>query len=152
MASEVRSFTVTVPAGTTAAAPFTLDCSFPPRQVDGIEIIVPPGPNGVLGFNIANSDVTVIPYDSDGWIIASDEKIAWQLDGYINSGSWQINAYNTGTLPHTFYVRFLLSTVGQSASAGVTAPLDAIALSNPGPPSSGDFTLSALQPATSLSG
>ena len=140
MAREIRSYTVTVPPGTTAAAPYELDCSFPPRQVDAVEIIVPPGPNGVLGFHLANSGVIVIPYASDRWIIAADEKIIWPLDGQIDSGSWQVFAYNTGTLSHTFYVRFLLSLVQTGPGAGPVAPLDAVALSQPPSSAAADLT------------
>lgn len=109
MAAEIRQFTVTVPAGTTAGAPIRASTSFPARVVDAIEIIVPPGPNGNVGFKIANSGVAVIPYDSDTWVVTNDEKIVWPLSGYITSGDWQVFAYNTGTQDHAFYIRFLLS-------------------------------------------
>ena len=125
MSAEIRSYTISVPAGTPIAAPVEVDCTFPPRAVDRVEIIVPPGPNGVLGFYIANSGVQVIPYDSDDWIISNDEKIVWDLDSQITSGSWQVFAYNTGVNNHTFYVRFLLSLIPDSTNTtDVSQPLD----------------------------
>lgn len=109
MSREIRQYTAVIPANTPIAAPVFTDMSFPPRQVDTVEIIVPPGPSGLIGFAIQNSGVTVIPYGSDQWIITANEKIAWPLDGYINSGSWGLLGYNTGSQAHAVYVRFLLS-------------------------------------------
>ena len=109
MSREVRAFTFLVPAGTPSSAPVSMSMAFPPRTVDVIEIVIPPGPSGVVGFAIQNSGVTVIPYESDDWIVGNNEKITWPLDGYINSGSWQIIGYNTGINDHAVYVRFQLS-------------------------------------------
>lgn len=111
MATEIRSFGCTVPANTPASAPVAFDTSFPPRIVQGIEIIVPPGPSGLVGFAVQNSGVTVIPYDSDPWIITAAEKIAWPLEAQIDSGAWSLLAYNTGANDHTVYVRYLLAPV-----------------------------------------
>lgn len=115
MAFEVRSYTLTVPTGTLPAAPFTLDVSFPPRNVDAVQVIVPPGPSGLVGWRILNSRVPVIPYGSDPWIITAGEIITWPLSGQITSGSWQVQGYNTGTVDHSVYFRFLLSLVAGKA-------------------------------------
>lgn len=129
MSDEIRSYTCLVPAGTPATAPVSFDLTFPSREVDTLEIVIPPGPSGFVGFAVQNSGLTVIPYDSDSWIISSNEKIVWPLHGYINSGSWQIQAYNTGVNDHAIYVRFLLSLVGATASAPMVQPIDADLLS-----------------------
>lgn len=131
MANEIRQFSLLVPAGTIAAAPAVLDVTFPPRNVVGIEVTVPPGSNGTVGWQIQNSGLPVIPYASDDWIVANDEAISWTLDGYIDSGSWQLAGYNNGTNDHTVYFRFLLDYL--TATAGVTpAPIPAAALSPTG--------------------
>lgn len=109
MAREIRAYGLTVPAGTLATAPVSKDMSFPPREVDSVEIVIPPGPNGTVGFALQNSHVTVIPYGSDEWIISNNEIMTWPLDGYIDSGDWQLVAWNNGTFDHSIYVRFLLS-------------------------------------------
>ena len=123
MASEVRAFTLTIPAGTPSTAPIITDVSFPPRRVDGIEIIVPSGPSGLVGFAVLNSGVRVIPYQSDPWIITSGESINWPLERQIDSGSWQVAGYNTGVNQHQIFFRFLLSLVG-SPAAPATIPFD----------------------------
>lgn len=130
MAQEIRQYTLVIPAGTQPGAPVTLDMGMPAREVQGLEIIVPAGPNGLVGFKITNSGLPVIPYDSDEWIITSGEVISWPLSGYITSGAWEISGYNTGTLDHAVYVRFLLTLPptpgGPVASAG--AVLDTTSL------------------------
>lgn len=112
MAVEVRAYTLTIPAGTTADAPVVEDCSFPPRVVDAIQVIVPPGSSGLVGWCVMNSRVRVIPYDSDLWIVTAGESISWPLERQITSGSWQVAGYNTGIVDHKVYFRFLLSLVG----------------------------------------
>lgn len=124
MAVEIRTFDFTIPAGTPIGAPVVLDCSFPPRIVDVIEVIVPPGPNGQVGFQVLNSQVPVIPYSAANWIVTSNEKIVWPLDNFINSGSWQVRGYNTGTQDHTVYFRFLVDLV--PAANPPTAPTLAV--------------------------
>lgn len=111
MATEVRVFTLTIPAGTTPAAPTVLDVSFPPRQVDAIQVVVPAGQSGLVGWCVMNSNLRVIPYQSDDWIVTSGESITWPLEGQIDSGSWQVAGYNSGALDHSVYFRFLLSPI-----------------------------------------
>lgn len=111
MSDEIRAFTLTVPAGTPSTAPTVLDVSFPPRIVDAVQVIVPPGPSGFVGWCIMNSRVRVIPYASDPWIITAGESITWPLTRQITSGSWQVAGYNTGVNDHSVYFRFLLSLV-----------------------------------------
>lgn len=115
MAEQVRSYTLTIPAGTTANAPAVLDLKLPPIIVDAIQVIVPPGPSGVVGWAVLNSGVRLIPYASDLWIVTAGESISWPLSDQITSGSWQVTGYNTGSFDHSIYFRFLLSLVGDAA-------------------------------------
>ncbi len=131
MAREIRQFTAVIPAGTLQSAPFRKDMSFPPRQVDTVEIRVPPGPSGLVGFALQNSGLTVIPYNSDEFIVTAADSITWALDGQITSGSWQLLGYNTGTNDHAVYVRFLLSLTGAKTPPAVPM-IDNDALSNLG--------------------
>lgn len=109
MADEIRQYTATIPANTPSTAPVTTAMTMPPREVIRVEIIVPPGVSGLVGFALQMSGVTVIPYQSDKWIVTADEKIVWDLQGYPDSGDWQLIGYNTGTLDHSIMVRFLLN-------------------------------------------
>lgn len=124
MATEIRAYTLTIPAGTTAAAPLVQDCTFPPRRVDAVQVIVPPGPSGLVGWCVMNSRVRVIPYDSDPWIITAGESITWPLERQVNSGSWQVAGYNTGTVDHKVYFRFLVSLLGTPAASNLPQAID----------------------------
>lgn len=120
MASEIRDYVFTIPAGTLDTAPATLDVSFPARVVDTLEVMVPPGPNGNMGFALQNSGVQIIPVN-DSWIIANGTTLVWPLNGYITSGSWQLSGYNTGAFDHTIYVRFLLELIAATPAGSAPA-------------------------------
>ncbi len=122
MADEIRAFACLIPAGTPIAAPVVIPMVFPPRTVDSIEIRIPPGPNGTVGFAIAAAGQPIIPLNAGQWIIANNDTISWPLSGFLNSGAWQLRAYNAGIYPHTLYVRFLLTQIGVTAP-GALAPI-----------------------------
>lgn len=108
MADEIRQFTATIPAGTVQALPFTKKMPMPWRIVDRLEITVPPGGSGLVGFYIAVAGVRIIPYDSDPYIVTADERMIWDLYNYPDSGDWSLGGYNTGTIDHSVFVRFLV--------------------------------------------
>lgn len=124
MATEIRAFTLSIPAGTTSAAPVVLDVSFPPRRVDGVQVVVPSGPSGLVGWCVMNSRVRVIPYQSDQWIITAGESISWPLERQVDSGSWQVAGYNTGLNAHSIYFRFLLSLTTSGPASSVPQTID----------------------------
>lgn len=111
MAVEVRSFSPVIPAGTPVSAGWSADLSFPARVVDRIQVRVPPGPRGAVGFAIGSAGTSIIPYNPGEWIITDDESIDWPLEGQFDSGAWTLFAYNLGRQDHTIYIRFLLSLV-----------------------------------------
>lgn len=109
MAREVRSFAVTVPAGTPQATPQVTQLSMPPREVVEVEVLVPPGPRGEVGFRIGSSGTQLLPVNVGQWTVTDDEVIHWPLEGQHDSGSWEFTAYNTGLFAHTITVRFLVT-------------------------------------------
>jgi hypothetical protein len=132
MANEVRSFQATFPAGTALATPLTVNMGFPPRTVETLEIIVPPGPSGLMGFRITMGGTSVIPIQPNTWLVTDDDKITWKLDGLPNSGAWQIQGYNTDEYDHSVYLRWLVDQVGGAAS-GTTVPPVTLGDLNPAP-------------------
>lgn len=116
MAREIYEFPVTIPAGTPQAAPQKTDLTMPTRVVDTIEVLVPPGPRGEVGFQLASKGVAFIPRNTQNYIVTDDERIEWPVEGMMDSGAWQLIAYNTGQFAHTVYVRFLVQVSGQTAS------------------------------------
>ena len=153
MAREVYEFQITVPAGTAQSSPQTSPMTMPPRVVEQLEVLVPPGPGGEVGFAIGSSGGQVIPRNAGTYVISDDEKITWPLDGMIDSGAWQLVAYNTGRYDHTLYVRFLVDLVG--AQPATSAPLDTSQLAGQAPaapvgavPPLGTITPPTLAPPT----
>lgn len=129
MARDIRTFTATIPAGTAQATPVTVALAMPPRIVRHIDIRVPPGPSGLMGFALAAAGVPILPSNAGGWIITDDEAISWDVAGQITSGAWQLIGYNTGTQPHSIYLRFLLDVIGADTPAPLPDMLSAQALS-----------------------
>lgn len=123
MAAEIRNFRVAVPAGTLQANPQVTDLAMPAREVRSVRIRIPPGPAGLVGFALASAGTPVIPWGAGQWIVADDEVIDWPLEGQIDSGAWQLIAYNTGVFAHTLYVTFLLDLPGQRNGLALVAPL-----------------------------
>ena len=109
MAIEVRKFAITVLTGSTPGNPQISSLKMVARQVDEVEVRVPPGPRGEVGFALGLSGVAVIPIQIGQYIVTDNEVISWKLEQYPESGDWQLFAYNTGTFNHTLEVRFLLN-------------------------------------------
>lgn len=111
MADEVRRFTATIPAGTPIITPVVIDISFPPRTVRTIDWRVPPGPTGTMGWRLSMGGVQVLPTRSDQWVIEDDHADTFVVDGYPDSGAWQVTGYNTGVNPHSVYLTFHLDLI-----------------------------------------
>ena len=129
MADEVLSFEITIPVGSSRAAPVTFQMQQPSRRVESIEVDVPSGPNGNTGFQIASSGVPVIPHNLGAWIVPNAQHFVWASAIWPSSGDWQLIAYNTGLYPHTLWVRFNVNAITQAAAAAPVPP-DLSALSS----------------------
>ena len=151
MTTRVYAFSVTVPAGTVQAAPLTQSLSFDPAVVSQVEVVVPPGPLGNVGWFIGAAGQQVIPREQGSWIVTDDEVVKWPVSGLHDSGSWQITAYNTGSHDHTLSVRFLTVPVADAGqNSGATGPLPPDAISNPGSIGTGGDTTPLPPPDQSI--
>lgn len=129
MADEVHGFAVTVPAGTKVTAPLSFSLSMPlGREVERIEVDVPPGPRGEVGWQIAQGGVQLYPFETGAYVITDGREVAWDVAGGVDSGAWQMIAYNTGNFNHTLQVRFLTRLSGAPAPAEQFVPLPVDAL------------------------
>lgn len=129
MAVEVRTFQCLIPAGTLITAPVTVSLAMPARIVRTIQVVVPRGPSGLMGFAFGSASQNVIPYNNGAWIVTDDEKLSWDIDEQIDSGAWQLRGYNTGQYDHTVYVRFLLDLVQRQQTTPVLTLVSNDALS-----------------------
>ena len=151
MTTRVYAFSVTIPAGTQQAAPLTHDLSFDAAVVSQVEVVVPPGPLGNVGWFIGAAGQQVIPRESGSWIVTDDEVVKWPVSGLHDSGSWQITAYNTGSHDHTLSVRFLTVPVADAGQGGGgTAPIPTGDISNPGVDNTGGVGSSLPPPDQSI--
>jgi len=109
MAQRIEAFAVTVPAGTAILTPQTTALAFNRGIVEGLEILVPPGPSGLVGFAVVHSGDVVIPYDRTQWVIADSEVLKWPLQGFPTGSAWSLRAYNLDVYAHTLYIRVLVN-------------------------------------------
>lgn len=115
---ELYIFHVVVPAGTTKAGAQTFNLSMPPRAVVEIEILIPPGPRGEVGFKIAQAGAQILPSVAGDFVVTDDETIHWPVEGANTSGAWQVIAYNTGGFAHTLEFRFQVNLAATAAGPG----------------------------------
>lgn len=107
-ATTVRAPTLLVPAGTTKAAPVST-ILYPTRAaIIQLEVLIPPGPSGFVGFQLWHSSAQVLPDDAGNWIVADDEVIRWEFDDLQPWPNWALHAYNLDFYDHTLYVRIHL--------------------------------------------
>lgn len=128
MAIQVFAFAPKIPAGTTQAALFTAALAMPPGIVEAIEVHIPPGPNGLMGFAIGAAGQPVIPYNAGAFIVGNDDYWRWELQEQFTSGAWQFFGYNGGIFDHSVFLRFLVSPPALAAPSSPAAPLDAAAI------------------------
>jgi hypothetical protein len=135
MAVQVQQFAATVPAATTKTAPQITQMQLGVFEVEWVEVQVPDGANGQVGFYVASSGQQVFPFRAGStpiWVVSNNRVFHWDVTGQPTSGDWQLYAYNSGTFPHTVTCHFGVSPV-TVAAAGVTipAPIAPNALSGP---------------------
>lgn len=119
MASRIELFSPTIPAGTLQSAPLNVPFVFNDGVVQRIEILVPPGPSGLVGFAITHSGSIVIPYDGTSFFVTDDEKLSWDVEDFPTGSAWGVRAFNTDVYPHKLYFRFLVRETTQLPSGNV---------------------------------
>lgn len=149
MAQEIREFAVTVPAGTVEASPLVADISFPQREVVAVSYRVPPGASGLMGWALTSAGTPVIPIQPGVYLVTDNQSATWDLEGYLDSGNWQVTAYNLGLYPHTVYLTFQLNLPGVAeappppppgSGAGVIGSGGTVTTPPPGSGSGGSVT------------
>lgn len=107
MALEVQQFTATIPKGTPVASPVTVTFTMDNRELETIDVEVPPGPSGLMGFYIANNGVQWIPKTKGSYLIWDDRHESWAMTDQPNASGWQIVGYNTDAFyDHSVIIRF----------------------------------------------
>jgi hypothetical protein len=97
--------TVTVPANTAIAAPFTQAIPLEDGKLVSIRLVIPDGHAGLTGIRFTRAGTQIVPYSQTvSWIISNDDKIEIPYDGDMSVTGMVAVAYNTDIFSHSFYV------------------------------------------------
>lgn len=130
MANRIEPFEVTVLANTSIAAFQRTDLPMPEGRVDLIQVRVPPGPSGLVGFRFAHSGQSVIPYTGERWFTTDNDKLDWPTERYPQGNAWQLWAYNLDVYDHVINVWMHVTDVGLPQVVIVNPiPIEPVALS-----------------------
>lgn len=107
MAQLIHQYTATIAAGTQINALQVVNIPLPEEVIVSIDIEVPPGPAGLMGFYLANSGQQMIPFESNEFIVWDDRFDTWYLDNFLTTGSWSVHGYNLDAYnAHSITLRF----------------------------------------------
>jgi hypothetical protein len=121
MAGEVHQFTATIPANTPITAPYSAPFVLGLYDIESVDIEVPPGPSGLMGFYLAVGGQQWIPYEAGEWIVWDDRFDSWLLSDQPQAVGWSVVGYNLDDYPHDVVVRFHVNAL--SISSAVTPPV-----------------------------
>lgn len=111
MAAEVHQFTATIPALTPKATPVVVKMPLNLFEIESIDLEVPPGPAGQMGFYLALSGQQWLPYEAGEFLVWDDRFDTWYLTEQPTSYGWEVHGYNTDTYDHSVVVRFHVNIV-----------------------------------------
>lgn len=115
MAARVEGPSATIPAGTTQAAPLAVPLPIGESIVRRLDIIVPPGPSGLVGFYIAQSGAQLIPRTIGQFIVVDDKMLTFDMDGYPTGNKWTLVGYNIDIYNHIIRTIFHVDEVTKAA-------------------------------------
>lgn len=123
MAKRILPFTVLTPAGTTLANPQTTQITLGSVQPVQIDIMIPPGPAGFLGFYIGNGGGQYIPEGDGNFITPNNLYLSYPVDEAPDNGNWTVVSYNTGKYNHTIYLYFHCNNLSVSNGPAFGSPI-----------------------------
>lgn len=106
MAAEIHQFTAVIPAGTPASALAVVKMPLTSFDIEQIDIEVPPGPAGLMGFYLALSGQQWVPFETGQFLVWDNRIASWKLNNQPTSYGWEVHGYNTGVNAHKVVVRF----------------------------------------------
>lgn len=112
MSYQVRQFTAEIPAGTPKAAPVQINLNTGWWEIDSIDLEVPPGPSGLMGFQLWTGNGQWMPYEVGEYFVWDDRDKSWIMTDQPIGQQWSVVGYNTDPVnPHAVVVRFHISPV-----------------------------------------
>lgn len=123
MVNHVTTFKITTPAGTQIATPHVVHVRLGLSDVSSILCVVPPGPAGLVGFNLSIGGTQVYPVAIGQWFIFDDYNYVQDVRGQPKTGQWDIQSYNLDTYDHVIYFYFNWDDVDQPLNNVFSLPL-----------------------------
>lgn len=111
MANRVYQYVATIPAGTPADAPAVVTFELDNFIIEAIDLEVPPGTAGLVGFYLANNGMPAIPRNAGQWIVWDDHAQRYPASDYPTASGWGIVGYNLGEYDHDVIARFHVNPV-----------------------------------------
>ena len=121
MAQEVHQFTATIPANTPTTALFTSTIPIQGYEIESIDLEVPPGPAGLMGFYLARSGQQWLPFEAGEFLVWDDRFDSWYLSDQPSGVGWEIVGYNLDTYDHSVVARFHVNSPSVSISSSAPA-------------------------------
>lgn len=123
---------VTTPINTAIATPLTTPINMGDVYCYSVEVFIPPGPVGDMGFYLTNAGLQILPWSQQlSWFVADNYDHTFPMGLELGS-SLSCVSYNTGGYPHTVYFRFLIEPIASYLAAPGGAPLAQLDLSGLG--------------------
>lgn len=120
MAERVLQFTATIPADT--ADDITVAMPFDGWDIERIDLEVPAGPAGTLGFYLANNGQPWIPRSVGEYLVWDDRRESFTPTGYPTGSGWQVIGHNIGEYDHSVVVRFHVNPTDTAADRAQQVP------------------------------
>lgn len=97
---------VTFQPGSTPAAPASNPITLGDIWLYSVNVKVPPGPGGCMGFQITHSGQSFLPWgNASTFLLLDSEEVDFSVGTEI-AGTMKVVGYNQGFWPHTIYLRF----------------------------------------------
>lgn len=132
MAYRVLPFVVTVPANTLITAPQTMPLALDNWELESVDFEVPPGPAGLVGFQLLNNGVAWLPYGGVDWVVWDNRTQNFPLTDQPNGSGWAVKAYNAGAYQHQVTLRFHVNPVDNPATAAQPPTINIVTTPAPG--------------------
>lgn len=112
--------TVLTPANTPLATPQNTPFPLEDAQLVRVDILVPRGPSGNLGFRFLWAQQQVIPWGNNSFLVTDNEKVPVECNFAMTATGLVIQTYNTDVFDHTIYVRALIRDFVTMAAPAAT--------------------------------
>jgi hypothetical protein len=130
----IYSYTITTPANTTAAAPLITSMKLTRGIIHKFQLIVPPGPQGLLHVIVRNAIHQVFPSNTESNFSIDNANLEYRVHESVDDGPLQLQAHTwnlddthahtctllVGLLPKSILTPWLMSW--RERFAGAPAP------------------------------